>query len=239
MNVSQSQLAMLYVSAALLGVGLGFFYDLFRILRILVGEHFSTVACRFQEAKLPLLRERAKTSNPLKLQKIVIFTGDFLFCILSAVAMILLFYQINNGKIRFWAFPMVGVGFCLYRASLGRLVMLCAETAAFLLESAVRYLVFFTLFPFKWILGRLMAVARKCRNNMIEKRRKKRRDGYTKAFEAHLDVRVKKGLLGIEDEKGVRRDARNREQEKAVQSEPVGEDLSGSHRGGVHRRVRQ
>ena len=239
MNISQSQLALLYVNAVLLGAGLGFFYDLFRVVRILLGERFLIAGCRFDETKLPLLQARGEKKKYAKIRKIVIFAGDFLFCIVSSVAMILLFYRMNNGKIRFWAFPMTGVGFYLYRITLGKFVMLCAETVAFLLETAVRCFFFLVTFPFKWIFKRLRLAAKKQKVQAVEKRRRRRRFEYTQRFEDDLDVRVKEGLLGIADEKGARRDAGNRKQEEAVQPEPVGSDLSGDHRGGVHRRVCQ
>ena len=238
MIISQSKLALLYVNALLLGVGFGLVYDLIRIVRILFGERFSTTACEIRNARLPLLSEKTHARRP-KILKILVFAGDFLFCVLAAVAMILLFYRINNGKIRFLAFPVAGVGFYLYRQSLGRLVMLCAETAAFLLEAAVRCLFFFALFPIKWLGGRLMKTVKDCFGRMVEKRRKRIRENYTKAVESQLDTRAKQGLFGEKEEKGVRRGAGRRKQEETVQPEFVGADLSGGDRSGVHRRVRQ
>ena len=238
MIISQSQLALLYVNALLLGVGLGFFFDWIRIVRILFGECFSTVACGFREAQLPLLAVKKRVRRP-KILKILVFTGDCLFCILAAIAMILLFYRINNGKIRFLAFPMAGIGFYLYRQSLGRLVMLCAETAAFFWETAVRYACFFALFPFKWLCRRMMNFIKVCRGRIVDTRRRHARDDYTKAFEAQMEARVKQGMFGEKEEKGVRRDAGRRKQEETVQPEFVGSDISGGDRGRVHRRVRQ
>ena len=238
MTVSQTQLALLYLNALLLGVGLGLAYDLIRIVRILLGEQFSTSACRFRDAQLPLLSAKKRKRHP-RMLKLLVFVGDFLFCIFAAIAMILLFYQINNGKVRFLAFPMAGIGFYLYRRSLGRAVMLGAETAAFLLETAVRYLCFFAMFPIKWSCRRLVSVARKCHRGVVMKRRRRVRADYTKRFEAQMESNIMQGLLGEKKEKGVRRDAGRRKQEETVQPEFAGADFSGGDRGGIHRRVRQ
>ena len=238
MTVSQTQLALLYFNACLLGVGLGVFYGLLRIVRIFFGDHFSMVANRFQAVELPFIHVREKRKRHGRLLKVIVFAEDFLFCVVAAVAMILLFYQINNGKLRFLAFPVAGVGFYLYRITLGRLVMVCSETVAFVLEAAIRYVFFFLLFPLKWIVNRIVLIIRKRWRRFVEKRRARQRALYTKEYEKQLDIHVKRVLLGREKEKGVRRDV-GRKQEEAVQPEPDGTDFSGGHRSGVHRRIRQ
>ena len=237
MVISQSRLALLYGCACLLGMGLGLFWDALRILRIFFGEHFSAVANRFREAKLPLIEMKMERKKHKKLLAAVIFAEDFLFCMVAAVSMILLFYQINNGKLRFLAFPVAGVGFYLYRITLGRLVMLCSETAAFVLEAAVKYVVFFVLFPWKWLWNRIILAVKRFWLKRVEKKRKQDRVQFTKRQEAHLEQTVGHELLGEEVRKGVRQNVGKTK--KAVQLESVGQDLSGGHRGGIHRRIRQ
>ena len=149
MDISQAALAWLYLYALLLGIGLGLVYDLLRITRVFLGAHYSRRAARrLQEISLPLLRARKKKTESRALG-LVIFLEDLLFCLFAAVAIILLFYEANRGKIRFPALLCVGVGFLLYRSTLGRLVMLFSEVIAFAIETAGRYLCFFAFLPIR------------------------------------------------------------------------------------------
>ena len=171
MNISQSRLAMLYVGACLLGVLLGLLYDGFRILRIFLGEHFSPRANYFHNVKLPLIKMGTERTKRRAVRAIVVFWGDFLFCVISGVALILLLYQLNNGKIRLPVFPLAAAGFVIYRYTLGRPIMLLSETVAFLLEATLRYACFFAIFPWKWIFCKIATAIR----GMVRKNREKRK----------------------------------------------------------------
>lgn len=153
MDISQSALAWLYCLAFLLGGVLGAIYDALRITRVFFGVHYSRRAAkRLQEIRLPFLspHKRRRESPALG---IIVFVEDLLFCILAGVLLILLLYEANNGKIRFPVFLCAGVGFLLYRATAGRLVMLFSEVIAFAIETVVRYLLFFLLYPVRAVAG--------------------------------------------------------------------------------------
>lgn len=235
MVISQWQLALLYLNAGVLGIGLGLFYDALRMVRMFFGERFSTGSNRLCHKKLPLIQMKSQRKHHKRLSAVVIFMLDFLFCLVAAVAIILLFYQMNNGKLRFWAFPMVGIGFYLYRMTLGRLVMLCSETVAFFLEAAIRYVFFFAFFPWKWAFCRSVLIVKTLANRRMEKAKQRERSRFTVTQETQLERCVKDVLL--ESEKGEWRDAGKTK--KAIQFESDGQNLSGSHRVGIHRRVRQ
>ena len=235
MVISQWQLALLYLNAGLLGIGLGLFYDVLRMVRMFFGERFSTATNRLCHQKLPLIQMKSQRKHHKRLSAVVIFALDFLFCLVSAIAIILLFYQMNNGKLRFWAFPMAGIGFYLYRMTIGRLVMLCSETVAFFLEAAIRYVFFFALFPWKWAFHRTVLTAKTLINRRMEKVKRRERVRFTVAQETRLERYVKDVML--EQEKGEPRDVGKTK--KAVQFESDGQNLSGGHRVGIHCRVRQ
>ncbi len=151
MGSTQTVLAQLWLYAFLLGVGLGAVYDAFRITRVFLGVSYTKAASeRLQRIRLPYLAPRPprRTSRVLGA---VVFFEDLLFALIGGVAMILLFYQINNGKIRFPAFFLAALGFFLYRITLGRVVMLASQAIAFGIEVLVRYAVFFITLPFRWI----------------------------------------------------------------------------------------
>ncbi len=151
MDISQSALAWLYFDALLLGIGLGALYDLFRLTRVFLGVHYSRRAARrLQEMRLPLLTPYKKHAESRALG-VVVFFEDLFFCLAAGVALVLLFYEANNGKFRFPVLIAAAAGFLLYRGTLGRIVMLFSEVIAFLIETACRYLVFFLLFPFRTV----------------------------------------------------------------------------------------
>lgn len=151
MESSQFVLAQLWLYAFLLGIGLGAVYDALRITRVFLGISYTKKAtAMLRDITLPYLppRHARRTSRVLG---VVIFLEDFLFALFVGVSMILLFYLVNNGNIRFHAFLCTLLGFFLYRMTFGRIVMLGSEIIAFGVETILRYAVFFTCLPFRWL----------------------------------------------------------------------------------------
>ncbi|MBR5286647.1 MAG: spore cortex biosynthesis protein YabQ [Clostridia bacterium] len=54
---------------------------------------------------------------------IFVFIGDFLFCIFSAVCLLILFFNLSYGRVRFYALVLAIVGFMVWRFTVSRLVM--------------------------------------------------------------------------------------------------------------------
>ena len=204
MIVSQTQLAILYLSSLLMGGCLGLLYDGFRITRIFLGEHFSSVASRFEAVDLPLIGAPRKPQCRKRLRAIVLFVGDFLFCVIASVLLILLFYRMNHGKIRFMTFVLAGSGFYLYRITIGKMIMLCSETIAFVLQTVIRYVCFFVLFPFRWVAGKTYMLAKEFVKRQADARMKRIRRRYTADQMEHLESIVEESLLGEDKKKGVR-----------------------------------
>lgn len=202
-----------------MGVGWGLLYDGFRIVRIFLGEHFSDVSSCFATARLPLIGPPRKPKNRKKLRAVFIFIGDFLFCIIASVTLILLFYQMNHGKLRFMTFVLCGGGFYLYRMTAGRLIMLCSETIAFVLQTAVRYVFFFVLFPWRWMMRKAFHFVKGIAKKTSDRRMKRARLRYTAQEIEGLESTVGRVLLEDEKRKGVRYRGRK---EEAIQPEHVG-----------------
>ncbi|MBQ7172821.1 MAG: spore cortex biosynthesis protein YabQ [Clostridia bacterium] len=151
MAISQTALGLLYLYSAILGFCAGFFYDLFRVTRIFFGAHYSRSAAeKLQKIRLPLLkpyREREES----RAFGVVVFLQDFFFCIICGIALAILFYECNDGVIRLPVIFVFVAGFLFYRATVCRLFMALSEFAAFLLESAARYLWYFLSYPFRML----------------------------------------------------------------------------------------
>ncbi|MBO5295117.1 MAG: spore cortex biosynthesis protein YabQ [Clostridia bacterium] len=181
MSISQSALAWLYLYALLLGLGLGAVYDLLRITRVFLGVHYSQRAAkRLQNIRLPLLSPYRRKKEKRALG-VIVFLEDLTFCLFSAISFILLFYIQNNGKIRFPVFLCAGAGFLLYRATLGKLIMLFSEVIAFFLETTARYAAFFLLYPIRKICGWIGSTIKKAVSNCLYARRRSLRRRYTVA----------------------------------------------------------
>jgi hypothetical protein len=188
MEISQWLIAGLYVHAILLGIILGIVYDGLRISRVFLGARYSRrIADRLRRKELPLLpppKERQKSPflGP------VIFFEDLFFAIFGSVAFILMQYAENNGKFRFLAVAFTVAGFFIYRATVGRLVMLFSEIIAFFIGIFVRYLIFFTLLPFRWIAKRIGILLSTCRRWVDQTIQKKQRIRYTERLLRDADA---------------------------------------------------
>jgi hypothetical protein len=180
MGISQSAIGALYLYAAFLGLILGAVYDCLRITRVFFGNHYSRRAARrLQEIRLPLL-PKAKAHGESRALGVIVFFEDLLFCLLAGVSLILLLYGFNNGKFRFFVVICACIGFLIYRGTLGRIVMLFSEVIAFFLETAFRYLVFFMLFPFRFLKRKLTEQGRALAERELQKRQRRERARYTK-----------------------------------------------------------
>ena len=89
---------LLHMALALWSVILGAFlcavYDVFRLLRLV----------RRQNA-------------------FVVFLCDFIFCVFSAVCLLVLFFNLSYGRVRFYALALAIAGFLVWRFTVSRLVM--------------------------------------------------------------------------------------------------------------------
>ena len=96
-ELSHTLLAQLLFLSLIFGFAAGALYDVFRIRRIAV--------------KIPILWH----------------FEDFFFMIFCGVIYSLLFYALNSGRVRGFAFAGGIAGFCVYQRTLGRLVMSGSE----------------------------------------------------------------------------------------------------------------
>lgn len=162
MRLSQSGIAQLYCYALALGVVLGLFFDLIRFPRML----FSRNANIKKEGAKQSLRKRRATG-------VFVFLEDFLFCLVAAVCVILLFYERNNGKVRPLVFFLLLGGFAVYRLTVGRWARALLQILVRWIHKAACKLFLFIWKPTKKVLIALGSALQK----QIEKRARKR---YTK-----------------------------------------------------------
>lgn len=104
----------------MVGVLLGAVYDLLRIRRIAFAPT-DTYGVAFTPVLLSVWNEKAVKRRSRG--TILLFVEDILFALLAAVLFLLLFYGANNGVVRWYAFFGAGASFCVYRLTIGRLIM--------------------------------------------------------------------------------------------------------------------
>ena len=126
---SQRTLALLFVYAALTGFGLGVLYDGLVILRMALGEpnlRAHPAESAIQQGRRPLWRA------------ILLFFEDVFFALASCIALILLCYYANDGRLR--APAVVGLigGFFVYRHTVSRWVLRLAEWILGLVRRFIR-----------------------------------------------------------------------------------------------------
>jgi hypothetical protein len=213
MEISQIALARLSFVAFLLGIALGILYDL---IRTLIGAnrctHNSDLFQSIRAVK-KFYRKRVKKTQSKRFA-VIVFLSDFIFCILVAISIILLFYQGNNGK---WRFPIVLCILCgafLYRTLLSKCVLLIAETACTFLIGTVRLLCFVVLFPFAWS---IKTVTRKIRSGLLLlslKREQQKRGRYTRALYRAIEYNAL-GMINVKHRK-TERNENGKDKEKAI-----------------------
>lgn len=142
--LSQFSLARLLAAALLQGIALGMLYDVFRIRRIAFLGRGST-----SESK----RVRKLTSLLLKL---LYHTEDLLFGTVAGIATAILYFALSRGQVRIMAIFGEGVGFLLYRLTLGRPVIACADSIIRLIALIIRLIVHFIIRPPCRLIGKVM-----------------------------------------------------------------------------------
>ena len=116
-----SEQAIAFLWSAVLGGALGAVFDAFRILRIL------------------------RRKNPWFL----VFLEDLLFCFIAAVATAYVFSRIYYGQVRLFLLVGQGLGFLIYRLTLGSLIGMSARALARFLRLLSRNLKLFLKFSKK------------------------------------------------------------------------------------------
>ena len=154
MEISPIKLAMLLFYSFLFGIGMGAFYDANRIIRVFCGCRYSEN--RFEKLyllKLPFInRPITRKSNRgfrKNVQLAVVFLGDMICVVVSAIGILILNYAYNSGRFRFFTVFGVLIGFLLYYFTVGKLIMLISEPIAILIKYVfLSFLVIFG-YPFK------------------------------------------------------------------------------------------
>ncbi len=112
-----------------LGFIMGFFYDLFRIIRISISKN-----------------------------KISVIISDLLYCIFFGFITFIFFITVNEGEFRFYLLLGEAIGFSVYYFSLGAIIFSFSEFLVDKIKKGIKRIFCVLFFPFKWIFIKIKGV---------------------------------------------------------------------------------
>ena len=118
MELSMTEQATVFLFSCAVGVFLGAFYDIFRIIRIAFNSRWLSI-----------------------------FFQDFIFCIFSAFTVMLLVYYTNSGIVRWFSLAGCFLCFLLYHMTVGRLVMFMAKKIIAFIRKVLNFIKSVTVIP--------------------------------------------------------------------------------------------
>ena len=118
MELSITEQGLVFLFSCAVGVFLGAFYDIFRIIRIAFNSRWLSI-----------------------------FFQDFIFCIFSAVSIILLVFYTNSGVVRWFALFGCFLCFLLYHLTVGRFIMFMARKIIDFISRVLNFIKSVTVVP--------------------------------------------------------------------------------------------
>lgn len=155
MEISMNSLLYSFLWSIVLGAFLGVAYDIVRISRVFIGVEYGNNPFPYEKIKLPIISKLKKEKKCNKRRassvalNIFIFAGDILFCVFTALALVIYIYHSNEGKARWMVFFGAAIGFFAYYFSIGKLVVLFSQYIVFVIRAIISYTVFFVSLPIK------------------------------------------------------------------------------------------
>lgn len=131
----------------LFGIAFGAVYDVFRVLRVLLGLNRCVGAKRLYGVKMPISGYTYRIRTAGRSSHIFIALSDVLFFTLWGMSFSVLTCHASSGHVRWYSFIPMLCGFAAYYFTCGRIVMSAAHYAAFAMWAVGGYAVFLILLP--------------------------------------------------------------------------------------------
>ena len=152
MELSMTEQALVFLFSCAVGVFLGAVYDIFRIIRVAFNSRWLSI-----------------------------FFQDFIFCIFSAVSVILLVFYTNSGIVRWFSLAGCFICFLLYHLTVGRFIMFMAKKIINFIKKVLNFIKSVTIIPaVKLILFMIKLLKRFARFILGQLRRAKKYNYYNK-----------------------------------------------------------
>ena len=202
MDVSISEHVTLLCYAFVIGAVLGALYDIFRLARTFLGLGIDYADSPLLSRITPPLIGKRKKREAKRAGKVftyaVIFVFDIVYMICATAVTVIFVYHAYSGTPRGFALAGEVIGFGIYMKTAGRLTAAAASYIFFGAETIIRYIVFFTVTPVRFIVGRISvlfaklyrATLKRAVTAVIRKRASARLDRY-------INKDLKNTLAGI------------------------------------------
>lgn len=212
MQVSQSALFRLCCASFLAGVLLALFYDSLYMTRLwLLSPNNRYTVPAIQERYASRIKNKKIPKKEVGF-RVALFVGDVFFCLVGALAIILLLYWLNNGAFRAAAPLCMALGFALWRISFSRGIRIVFQWGAFIIETVIYVL----LLPIKRLLSTIVEACRRNAKKRRYRRLARKRQTYTKQILQNID-RAAERLLPIDTQtRMLKGEGRAKQRKKAI-----------------------
>ena len=199
MELSMTDQGIVFLFSCVVGIFLGAFYDVFRIIRIAFNSKWLSV-----------------------------FFQDFIFCILSALTVILLVFYTNSGVVRWFSLLGCFMSFLLYHQTIGKIVMFMAKKIIDFIRRVLNFIKSITIVPAKKLtilIARLIkrfalfifAQIRTAKANAYYKRQKNSaKRAALRGFDLYKPEKVPKKISCVVDAEIKKQTIENKTQEKEL-----------------------
>lgn len=147
--------AILY--ACLCGVLLGSIYDVFRLLRALLGvTKYTRAANSLYNVRFPLIgsvRQSDLEKVHPAMRTIIYLICDTAFALLAGCVFSVFLYTAASGCFRWFYLIFAGVGFTVYQSTIGRLVSAFSDVLIVLIRIVIRYAFYISCVPYRLIIN--------------------------------------------------------------------------------------
>ena len=196
-SVSEQLWVTLY--SLIMGVFLGFVYDIIRIVRSASGVgNYSSFSIKLSKIKLPFLSvpcDKKKKNLSRIFSFILIFISDLLFALICSVSYSLFLFHTIRGQVRLYFILASGIGFLVYRFTASKFLITILECVLFISKTILRYVFKLISLPFLLIavfIKKLLSLVKaRILSPFFEKLRYRRARSYTIRIKSRLctDIR--------------------------------------------------
>ena len=190
MEISPLYLFLLTVSCIALGIALGVLHDLQRLISIMIGCHYSLIdGERIRRLSIP-----GKGISPM-VRQTVIFLQDAVWFVFAAVGIILLNYRLNYGQLRILSIVSFCLGFFLYYATLGRLVLYFNQYIVDILKRITKIFFYILYKPISFFVDLFGKIAKNIFKKITKALAKRRKKVYNEYSQKCIMKRTSEGFL--------------------------------------------
>lgn len=199
MEISPLRLAELLFFSFVLGIALGIVNDANRLIRAFCGQRYSKRKFDKLYSFFNIDREAATRRHSMPRKKIavnvLIFFQDIVFLTVAAFGIIILNYDLNDGKFRIFSVLAAACGFAVYFFTVGKLIVALSEPIVIILKISLTWIFKTIIAPFKFIFELALKLAKKILSLIKKELEKRGNMRYNKIRKREIAALADNGFL--------------------------------------------